>query len=377
MSIQGIGSRSISFDPGSYGDTNQTVADVQHALNQLHRSSDVPENGVFDRTTEDAVREFQVSHGISGNGVINQETINALNSGVEQQERVEAREGTSAAGPATPQLSEADRNRRLQELRIQEPAVRQELEQRSMGPGGRVITDTAEPADASPRPQTHYEVTPHELGTERYRTAAEALHDPNPHRVNVNGHDFRISGASDAEARVIQNSLERLPASHLDRVPPNITVSDRLSNHRTSGGAQFPTDAESPRIELSRRSLQTAAGRESSGHTGNVNSTLLHEIGHCVGSGTYGNNSEAYRTAPYGQLHDLKADVPAGARDPASRRRIEQYAQAYMMYFGGSDRRMPGGLTDEQREAMRAHFEGAGIPANQESDETSRLLTTR
>ena len=365
MSIQAIGGRSILFEPSSYGESNPTVAGVQHALNQIHQTpSDLQENGVFDRETENAVRDFQDTHGLPGTGVIDQETIAALNDTVDQQYRVTTHEGTTAAGSATPQLSETDRNRRVQELRIQEPAVRQELEQRSMGPGGRVITDAAEPADAPPpRPTSNYEIVARERGVEQYRTAVEALNDPNPHRVNVHGHDFRICGASDSEARVIQNTLERLPASHLDRVPPNITVSDRLTNRSSRGGAQFPAEGENSRVELSRRSLQTATTRESSGHHGNVNSTLLHEIGHCVGSGTYGNHSEAYRSAPFGQLRDLKADVPGNARDPESRTRIEQYAQAYMMYFGGSDRRMPRGLSQEQRDAMRAHFTGADIPA--------------
>lgn len=324
MGVHPIGNRSISL-PDSSSRSDQTVAEVQHTLNAINRTNELPENGIFDRNTENAIRRFQSSSGIEQTGTINPQTIDALN------RREASMRPETAENQAPPPLSEADRNRRIQELRIQEPVVRGGLEEQSRG-------------------------------GEVYGTAAEALRDPNPHSVRVRGHDFQIYGATDSEAAVIRNSLERLPSSHLDRVPPNMVVADTLTNRRTSGGAQFPHDADHPRVEISRRSLHPSAQRVESGHEGAINSALLHEIGHCVGSGMYGNRSEAYRSAPYDALQDLPADVPSSSRAPESRGRIERYAQAYMMYFGGSDRRRPQGLTPEQREAMRAHFENAEIP---------------
>lgn len=360
MSIETIGNRSITFEPGAGGESNQTVADVQRSLNRINENTELPENGVFDQATEDAIRSFQNSNRLPDTGTIDQPTIQALNRQLERSGDESTRGVESGrSGP----LSDADRGRRIQELRIQEPVVRHGLEgQHSYE--GRLITDGYEPPDAPPpRPEPHYEAMPRELGHERYNTATAALNDPNPHRVNVRGHDFRICGASDSEASVIRNTLSRLPASHLDRIPPTITVSERLTSNSTRGGAQRPGDPENPRIEMSRESLRNASARVASGHRGTFSSSLLHEAGHCVGSGTYGNHRQAYRTAPNDLIRDLPADVPSNARDPEGRGRIERYAQAYMMYFGGRDRRRAQGLTPEQREAMSAHFRNEDMPA--------------
>jgi peptidoglycan hydrolase-like protein with peptidoglycan-binding domain len=325
--IRSIGTQTISAASAA-SQTDEIVGDVQRTLNLIRGYSALPENGVFDRQTESAIREFQHDQGIEGNGAINQATIDALN-----RRAATIQDQNNPAQPAPP-MSEADRNRRVQELRIQEPAIRDTLTQQ-VSSGGEV-----------------------------YRTAADALLDPNPHTFQVHGHDFRVLGATDSEAASIRSSLERLPASHLDRVPPNILVADQLSNRRRSGGAQFPNDPQNPRIEVARESLRASASAIDRGREGVVNSTLLHEIGHVIGSGSYGNHSSVYSGAPYDRLQDIPADVPSDSRDPASRERIERFAQAYMMYFGGSDRRHPQGLTAEQREAMRTHFEAAGIPDN-------------
>lgn len=347
MSIPSVGGRSISYDPHSFRESNQTVAGVQHALNRINQNTNLPENGVFDRDTENAVREFQNTHHLPETGVIDGETIDALNTQFDQTAHEEAIDA------GTPRLSDEERGRRIQEMRIQEPVIRQDLE-----------TNAAGSQIHSSGVQMPYEFTPVERGHEQYNTAAEALNDPNPHNVNVRGHDYRICGATENEARVIRNTLERLPASHLDRIPPEITVSHTLSNNRSRGGAQFPDDAQHPRLELSRESLNDASANVASGQNVNaVSSTMLHETGHLVGSGMYGNHPEAYRSAPFGALQDLPAVVPENAQDPESRRRIEQYAQAYMMYFGGSDTGHPSGLSAEQRAAMRDHFQRAGIPA--------------
>jgi hypothetical protein len=328
MGIRAIGTQIISPEAAS-SQNDEIVGGVQHALNQINGYSELSENGIFDQQTENAIREFQNRYGIEGNGEINQQTIDALN------RRTASIQNQTNPSQSSPPISEADRNRRLQELRIQEPAVRDSLNQQ-ISSGGEV-----------------------------YRTAAESLSDPNPHTIRVRGHDFRVFGATDSEAAVIRNSLERLPSSHLDRVPPNVVVANQLTNRRTSGGAQFPDDAQHPRVEVSRESLRPSAAAFDRGRQSAVNSALLHEIGHLVGSGSYGDQRSVYGSAPYGRLQDIPADVPSTARHPESRDRIERYAQAYMMYFGGSDSRHPQGLTAEQREAMRAHFEAAGIPANE------------
>jgi hypothetical protein len=122
-------------------------------------------------------------------------------------------------------------------------------------------------------------------------------------------------------------------------------------------------------LELSRWSLRVAAAEETAGHAGTVSSTMLHEIGHSIGSGTYGPSVEAYKTFPAAILGNIPVDVPAHARDPERKALMERYAQAYMIYFGGSDRRLPQGLTPDQRQAMSRHFGDIGIPVEQSRQE--------
>ena len=52
------------------------------------------------------------------------------------------------------------------------------------------------------------------------------------------------------------------------------------------------------------------------------------------------------------------------AQNPAIRDRMERFAQAYMMYFGGPDSRELRTINASQRAAMRAHFERRGIPTD-------------
>jgi hypothetical protein len=81
VAIQPIGSGRIEYTQGA-SRPDQTVFEVQRALNQLAGARVVPENGAFDRYTFDAIRNFQQAHSADGlrpSGIIDQRTIDTMN----------------------------------------------------------------------------------------------------------------------------------------------------------------------------------------------------------------------------------------------------------------------------------------------------------
>jgi|GEM_PF-5257909 len=119
MSIHSIGEQSIPYDP-NVAESNQTVSEVQDALGRLGFS--VPQNGTFSDQTEQALHRFQEQQHLNSTGVIDQPTIDALNSQVHLREV-----SGSQTVRTTPDLTLADRNRRTQELRMEGLAREGEL----------------------------------------------------------------------------------------------------------------------------------------------------------------------------------------------------------------------------------------------------------
>ena len=78
MPIGPIGSQPIA-SASEEQQPSKTVAEVQKALNQIEGNPVVAESGIFDKQTEAALKAFQKSAGLEVGGVINQETVDALN----------------------------------------------------------------------------------------------------------------------------------------------------------------------------------------------------------------------------------------------------------------------------------------------------------
>jgi|GEM_PF-4278270 len=99
MSIGGIRSDHIQFDPMSEASPNSTVRGVQQALNRLPGEAGLREDGIFDAPTSQALRRFQHTAGLEVSGAINPPTLEALNKAVPQAAAATAESPAPAPGP--------------------------------------------------------------------------------------------------------------------------------------------------------------------------------------------------------------------------------------------------------------------------------------
>jgi hypothetical protein len=312
MSIPSIGSEVIQFYPDQTGQTNPIVRDVQQALNQLAGYSELNENGNFNRETEDAIRDFQARHHISGEGRINEQTIQVLNREVSRLER------SNTNSQSTPPMAQESRRRQILEQRIQEPNVRAEL-QRSL--------------------PTHY--------TDVHRAMTTV-----PQRVRANGVDVEVYGATPEELGLIQLTLERLPRSHVESIPRIVvadtvahgqirrganSISDRQAEHHMDGsryrqrlehegaGELFYRESGLGRLELTHAALQAALRR---GHQ--TSGALLHESAHFANLRHH--FTRGISPDDLGEITYTGVNNPGGdPRGPIP----ERFADAYMQYFQG------------------------------------------
>ncbi len=186
---------------------------------------------------------------------------------------------------------------------------------------------------------------------ERLRGDALAvLNTTAPQHVTVNGVGIDVYGASPSELATIENTLGRLPASHL-RTIPRVVVADTIAHgNRASGGGWVPqrsidayesgTGASGrntaayraegwsnlPRLELSHESL----GRRDVTRS-QLSLTVLHETGHAVDE-RYGLSSgltasQLGEVDYNGQGHEAEGDL-----GPVH----ERFGDAYMRYYRGT-----------------------------------------
>jgi peptidoglycan hydrolase-like protein with peptidoglycan-binding domain len=133
MSIPPVGQQEIQYQAG-INETDPIVHDVQQALNQLGLAG--APNGVFNRETQQAIQRFQTANHISGNGEINQDTIDALNRQVQQRQSGGSPETTSSN-----RYSERAGGRLRQERRLEGDVRRNELQSHPGLTNGRTAED--------------------------------------------------------------------------------------------------------------------------------------------------------------------------------------------------------------------------------------------
>lgn len=122
MSIPPVGQQAIQYQPG-INESDPVVHEVQQALNQLGLGGEP--NGLFNRETQQAIQRFQTANHISGNGEINQDTIDALNRQVQQRQSVDISSERSSSGN---QYTERAAGRLRQERRLEGEVRRNELQ---------------------------------------------------------------------------------------------------------------------------------------------------------------------------------------------------------------------------------------------------------
>ncbi|MGO1600518.1 MAG: C40 family peptidase [Brachybacterium sp.] len=81
------------------GDSGQAVETLQASLNA--NGADLPETGYFGSMTDDAVQEFQSTHGLQVDGVVGPETHGALGGGSTESAPVDAPSAGASAVPAS------------------------------------------------------------------------------------------------------------------------------------------------------------------------------------------------------------------------------------------------------------------------------------
>lgn len=315
MSIPAIGSEVIRFNTETDSHSDPIVSQVQQALNQIVGESGIPETGVFNRETESAIREFQTSHNIDVTGTINQQTVDALNHAAQQQEHLQH----TSSSPSRPPVSQETRRQQVLEQRLQGEAVRATLR------------------DAQ---SSHF--------TDSLRALTTA-----PTTIRANGVDVPVHGATPEELGLIQQTLERLPASHIRSIP-RIVVADTAAHGsiRNAGNSINQTRVEQLmddpgyRRQLTRDGLGELFSREASSLTRlelthanlrsalqqglNVSPTLLHETAHWV-DGEFGLS---------GRIHpdQLGGVVSGSIHNPTGDPRgvvMERFANAYSQYYRG------------------------------------------
>lgn len=314
MSIPSIGSEVIRLNPNGGTDTDSIVFQVQHALNQILAASAIEENGVFNRETENALREFQTAHNIDPpTGTINQHTIDALNHAVEQELLI------SHNQPSTPSLDQNARSHQIFEHHLHGEAVRATLSRT---------------------------LSPHYFDSVRALTGT-------PTTLHVNGNNIDVYGANPEELRLIQNTLERLPASHV-RTIPRIVVAETAAHGqiRNAGHSIAPERAaqllnrpeyrvglpsqglgemlsrqpsELARLELTHANLSAALNAGMS-----VSPTLMHETGHWV--------DRQFGLSGRIRPEDLGGVVSSSIHNPTGEAqgvKMERFADAYSRYYRG------------------------------------------
>lgn len=313
MSIPSIGSEVIQLPQDQTSQTNPIVRDVQEALNQVAGSTELQADGNFNRETEESIRDFQGRHHISGNGTINQATIDALN------REVARRQSPTSSGPQpSPTLSPESRGRQILEQRIQEPNLRADL-QRNL--------------------PTHY--------TDSLRAMTTV-----PQTVRANGVDVPVYGATPEELGLIQRTLERLPRPHVEAIPRIVvadtvahgqirrggnSISDRQAERQLDGpryrerleregaGELLQRESGLGRLELTHAALQAALrrGDQTSG-------ALLHETAHFANLQHH--FTRGITPDDLGEITYTGNNNPEGdPRGPVP----ERFADAYMQYFQG------------------------------------------
>jgi len=121
MDIKRLGMQSVYFNADSTQVSNETVGQVQQALNRLHGVAVVSEDGHFDSSTEQAVRQFQQEQNLPQTGVINQELVDALSVATQN---LENRTNQSASATSA---SESELQNRLHEHALEGQLVRMNL----------------------------------------------------------------------------------------------------------------------------------------------------------------------------------------------------------------------------------------------------------
>lgn len=313
MSIPSIGTEVLRLIPNGATQTDSIVSQVQQALNQVAGASIIAENGIFNRDTENAIREFQTEHNIDPTGTINQQTVDALNHAVEQTELITSNE------PSRASLNQTSRGQRIFEHRLHGEAVR---------------------ATLSPPLPSHY--------FDAVRTLTTT-----PTTLRVNGNNIDVYGANPDELRLIQNTLEHLPPSHV-RTIPRIVVAEtaahgqiRNAGHSISTeraaqllnkdeyrlglpaaglGEMLSRDPSSlARVELTHANLSTALNAGMS-----LSPTLMHETGHWVDA-RFG-ISGRIRPEDLGEVVSRSIHNPTGEARGIT---LERFADAYSRYYRG------------------------------------------
>lgn len=160
--------------------------------------------------------------------------------------------------------------------------------------------------------------------------------------LEVHGRTIDVYGASESELRTIRNSLERLPPSHLDAIPPRIVVADTIAHGQADSGGCILSDAgnaewastrpgravadegwtDPARFELTHAALARDASRPDG-----LSLTVLHETGHAV--------DDAHRLSgglSPEDLGNIDYNGGNGGRDGLGPVR-ERFADAYQQYL--------------------------------------------
>jgi peptidoglycan hydrolase-like protein with peptidoglycan-binding domain len=313
MSIPSIGAEVIRLNSNGETETDSIVSEVQQALNQVAGTSIIAENGIFSRDTENAIREFQTTHNMEPSGTINQLTVDALNHAVEQEQLI------SNSEPSRIPLDQNARNRQIFEHRLHGQAVQATL--------------------SRPLP-------PHYFDSVRALTTT-------PTTLHVNGNNIDVYGANPQELRLIQNTLERLPASHVRTIPRIVvaetaahgrireagnsispeTAAQHLNSNQYRAGlpAQGLTEmlsrqpSDLARLELTHANLSAALNAGMS-----VSPTLMHETGHWVDR-QFG-LSRRIRPEDLGEVVSGSIHNPTGEAGGVG---MERFADAYGRYYRG------------------------------------------
>lgn len=99
--------------------------------------------------------------------------------------------------------------------------------------------------------------------------------------LNINGYSLDIFGASPIHTSIIQETLLKIPRTHLSLIP-RVVVGDVVGGGKITRGGNSVNRLPQPRLELSTGAMNNAQKRKEARNGGHVHITVLHEVGHHV-----------------------------------------------------------------------------------------------